>query len=57
MKDKIPTPKIVPHNTTPFDKKIAEEFQKVIDYEYAQINASKIIKTPWGTIIWSPKND
>ena len=45
----------MPYPSTKAEKKYAENMQKLVDYEYAQFKKSKMLKTPFGTLIWSPK--
>jgi hypothetical protein len=51
----LPSINIMPMKQTKHEKLMAKFMQKVVDYEYAQIKKSKIMKLPFGTLIWTPK--
>jgi hypothetical protein len=41
---------------TKYEKKMARLMKKMIDYEWAQMKCSTILKTPFGVLVWSPKH-
>jgi len=52
---KMPFPMVMPVQQSPLEKRQAKLMQKMIDYEYAKIKGSKMLRTPFGVLIWSPK--
>lgn len=52
---KMPFPMVAPAPQSSLEKRQAKLMQKIIDYEFAQIRGSKILRTPFGVLIWSPK--
>ena len=51
----MPFPMVMPVPQSPLEKRQAKLMQKMIDYEYAKIKGSKMLRTPFGVLIWSPK--
>lgn len=57
-KHNLPFPpplKVIPEKQTPYDKKMAKLTEKLINYTFSEANSSKMIKTPWGVLMWTPK--
>lgn len=56
---KAPMPRIFPYLESHADKKKRKLMEKIIDYQFSQIKNSKVLRTPFGTLIgaliWSPK--
>ena len=52
---KSPLPRIYPYPQSPQDKVREKLMNDIVDYEFAQIKDSKILRTWWGTLIWTPK--
>lgn len=56
---KLPMPppfQVYPIQQTAHEKKMAKLMQKFIDYQWIQMKATKMIKTPWGILMWSPND-
>lgn len=51
----LPRMRVLPEPMSPADKEKAKLMEKIIDYEFATIKRSKVLKTPFGILIWSPK--
>ena len=49
----LPPLNVIPSD--PKDKKAAKLMEKLINWQYAQVSNSKMIKTPWGVLMWTPK--
>lgn len=39
------------------EKEKAQMLQQLVDYTYNSAIASKILKTPWGVLMWTPKEN
>lgn len=53
---RAPLPRIYPYPESSLDKKRRELMDKMIDYEFAKIKGSKILRTQFGELIWIPKS-
>lgn len=51
----LPAFNAVPKTQTRYEKKMAKLMERIINWQYTQIRNSKMIKTPFGTITWTPK--
>lgn len=52
---KAPMLRIYPYPESPADKERRKVMEKIIDYKYAQIKGSKVLRTPFGVLIWTPR--
>ena len=54
--DEMPIPQVFPVKQTRYEKRMAKLMNQLIDYTYNQAKATKIIKTPFGVLMWTPKS-
>ena len=51
----IPELLVVPRKKTKHEKKMAKIMEKVVNYTWSTAKNSRMLKTPWGVLMWTPK--
>jgi hypothetical protein len=54
---RIPEVRVVAREQTKYEKKMARLMEKVLNYTWSTAENSKMLKTPWGVLMWTPKQN